>query len=112
MEGTEGLVNVRRILTEELKMDGRSLGAWDYAVVAYVCWLILMRSADLCAAAVATLIDKIDKGQVTVGVDGAVYRNNRSYASRLEHKTRDLVHSTHKKVIVHSKKSRLICWFY
>lgn len=70
--------NAKKILTE-LGLD------WDLvdaSVVHLVCDTISSRSAYLCAAALATLVNRIRNNRklghlkTTVGVDGTVYRKH------------------------------------
>ncbi|XP_034745900.1 hexokinase-4-like [Etheostoma cragini] len=73
-----GLENTRSILTQlGLKAD-----SVDHGVVRLVCAAVSSRSADLCAAALATIANRIrsnrglDHLKTTVGVDGTVYRKH------------------------------------
>lgn len=51
----------------------------DCANVAYVCSVVSTRAAYLCACGVATLLKRMRKPYVTVGVDGSVYRFSLEY---------------------------------
>lgn len=73
-----GLENAQNILTElGLKWD-----PVDPLVVRLVCSAVSSRSARLCAAALATIVNRIrvnrglDHLKTTVGVDGTVYRKH------------------------------------
>lgn len=73
-----GLENAQKILTNlGLKWD-----VVDSRVVCLICDTVSSRSARLCAAALATLANRIrvNRGQdhlkTTVGVDGTVYRKH------------------------------------
>uniref|UniRef100_A0A3Q4MI21 Phosphotransferase n=1 Tax=Neolamprologus brichardi TaxID=32507 RepID=A0A3Q4MI21_NEOBR len=74
----DGLENAMKILTE-LGLDWDPV---DASVVRLVCDTISSRSAHLCAAALATLVNhirnnrKLDHLKTTVGVDGTVYRKH------------------------------------
>uniref|UniRef100_I3KL21 Phosphotransferase n=1 Tax=Oreochromis niloticus TaxID=8128 RepID=I3KL21_ORENI len=74
----DGLENAKKILTE-LGLDWDPV---DACVVRLVCDTISSRSARLCAAALATLVNrirnnrKLDHLKTTVGVDGTVYRKH------------------------------------
>uniref|UniRef100_A0A3Q2WZR0 Phosphotransferase n=1 Tax=Haplochromis burtoni TaxID=8153 RepID=A0A3Q2WZR0_HAPBU len=82
----DGLENAKKILTE-LGLD------WDLvdaSVVRLVCDTISSRSAYLCAAALATLVNRIRNNRklghlkTTVGVDGTVYRKHPTFSSKLQ----------------------------
>ena len=49
------------------------------------------RAAHLCAAGIATLLNRIGKPFVTVGVDGSVYRFHPTFKQILDQKTAQLV---------------------
>ncbi|XP_039888528.1 hexokinase-2-like [Simochromis diagramma] len=85
-EPDSGLENAKKILTE-LGLD------WDLvdaSVVRLVCDTISSRSAYLCAAALATLVNRIRNNRklghlkTTVGVDGTVYRKHPTFSSKLQ----------------------------
>ncbi|XP_028451889.1 hexokinase-2-like [Perca flavescens] len=91
-EQDDGLVNTRRILTE-LGLERELV---DCAVVRLVCETISSRAADLCAAALATIVNRIRTNRglshlnTTVGVDGTVYRRHPKLSSRLQEKVVEL----------------------
>ncbi|CAI4223086.1 unnamed protein product [Auanema sp. JU1783] len=64
----------------------------DCANVAYVCTLASTRAAYLTAAAIATLLNRMDKEHVTVGVDGSVFRFHPSFPKLLDEKIDQLIH--------------------
>ncbi|KAI6199294.1 hypothetical protein M3Y96_00611700 [Aphelenchoides besseyi] len=59
--------------------------------VAYVCTIISDRAAYLCAAGISTLIRRMHKPYVTVGVDGSVFRFHPTFMYLLESKIDDLL---------------------
>uniref|UniRef100_A0A3B5LFU9 Phosphotransferase n=1 Tax=Xiphophorus couchianus TaxID=32473 RepID=A0A3B5LFU9_9TELE len=77
-EPDSGLENAKKILTEL----GLTWDLVDARVVRLVCETISSRSARLCAAALATIVDRIrvNRGlphlKTTVGVDGTVYKKH------------------------------------
>ncbi|XP_032367532.1 hexokinase-2, partial [Etheostoma spectabile] len=84
-ERDDGLENTRSILTQlGLKAD-----SVDCGVVRLVCDAVSSRSAGLCAAALATVANRIrsnrglDHLKTTVGVDGTVYRKHPSFSEKL-----------------------------
>ncbi|CAI5642641.1 unnamed protein product [Oreochromis niloticus] len=85
-EPDSGLENAKKILTE-LGLDWDPV---DACVVRLVCDTISSRSARLCAAALATLVNrirnnrKLDHLKTTVGVDGTVYRKHPTFSSKLQ----------------------------
>lgn len=46
----------------------------DIQIIRYVCALISVRGALLLSAIMATLIERIDRPNVTIAIDGAVYK--------------------------------------
>ncbi|XP_030627403.1 hexokinase HKDC1 isoform X1 [Chanos chanos] len=92
-EYKDGLKNTRQIL--------RDLGlhptADDCIAVQHVCTIVSFRSANLCAAALAAILNRIRENKklkslrTTVGVDGTVYRTHPQYAKRLHKVVRRLV---------------------
>uniref|UniRef100_A0A183GIX0 Phosphotransferase n=1 Tax=Heligmosomoides polygyrus TaxID=6339 RepID=A0A183GIX0_HELPZ len=68
-----------------------SVSGADCANVAYVCNLISTRAAHLTAAAIATLLNRMQRPYVTVGVDGSVYRFHPSFPRLLDEKIDQLI---------------------
>ncbi|VBB31252.1 unnamed protein product, partial [Acanthocheilonema viteae] len=63
----------------------------DCINVAYVCSLVSTRAAYLCAAGIATLLNRMQKSYVTVGVDGSVYRFHPTFPRMLDEKIQHLI---------------------
>ncbi|XGW22865.1 hypothetical protein V3C99_005245 [Haemonchus contortus] len=63
----------------------------DCANVAYTCSLISTRAAYLTAAAIATLLNRMKRPYVTVGVDGSVYRFHPTFPRLLDEKIDQLI---------------------
>uniref|UniRef100_A0A3Q3RAN8 Phosphotransferase n=1 Tax=Monopterus albus TaxID=43700 RepID=A0A3Q3RAN8_MONAL len=85
-EQDRGLKNCQNILTElGLKWD-----SVDVRLVRLVCDTVSIRSAHLCAAALATIVNRIrenrglDYLKTTVGVDGTVYRKHPNFSDKLQ----------------------------
>ncbi len=76
-------------ILEDLGIE--NLTAADCANVAFVCEKVSTRAAHLCAAGIATLINRIRKPFVTVGVDGSVYRFHPTFKDLLERKIAQLI---------------------
>ncbi|XP_024119943.1 hexokinase-2 [Oryzias melastigma] len=85
-EPDSGLENAKKILTK-LALD------WDLVdacVARLVCDTVSSRSARLCAAALATIANRIrtnrglDHLKTTVGVDGTVYRKHPNFSDELQ----------------------------
>ncbi|XP_013859515.1 hexokinase-2 [Austrofundulus limnaeus] len=87
-----GIENTRKILTD-LKLDFDTV---DLHVVHLVCQTISKRSAHLCAAALATIANRIrenrglERLKSTVGVDGTVYRKHPTFSEELQKKVKTL----------------------
>ncbi|VDO45901.1 unnamed protein product [Haemonchus placei] len=63
----------------------------DCANVAYVCNIITTRAAHLLAAGIATLINRVERPLVTVGIDGSVYRFHPVFPQLLDDKIAELI---------------------
>ncbi|KAM4702859.1 hexokinase HKDC1-like [Rhinophrynus dorsalis] len=89
----EGLYNTKQILTDL----GLEPSEEDCIAVQHVCTIVSFRSANLCAAALAAILNrlrenkKLDRMRTTVGMDGTVYKTHPQYAKRLHKVVRRLV---------------------
>lgn len=63
--------NCREILAE---LGLRNVSDQDCENVRYVCSVVSRRAAHLVSAGIAALLNKMGEDNVTVGVDGSVYR--------------------------------------
>ncbi|XP_067208972.1 hexokinase type 2 isoform X6 [Linepithema humile] len=63
--------NCREVLAE---LGLRNVSDQDCENVRYVCSLVSRRAAYLASAGIATLLNKMGENNVTVGIDGSVYR--------------------------------------
>ena len=63
--------NCREVLAE---VGMRNVTDQDCENVKYVCSVVSRRAAHLASAGIATLLNKMDDNNVTVGIDGSVYR--------------------------------------
>lgn len=63
----------------------------DCANVRYICEAVSRRAAHIAAAGVACLLNKMQKPQVTVAVDGSVYRLHPHFHDLMVEKIRQLV---------------------
>ncbi|XP_064205735.1 hexokinase-2-like isoform X3 [Anguilla rostrata] len=87
-----GLSRAQEILSEL----GLPAGPEDCEIVRLVCATLSTRSAQLCAAALATIANrirtnrKLDHLRTTVGVDGTVYRKHPKFSQRLHDAVRIL----------------------
>ncbi|XP_026225846.1 hexokinase-2-like [Anabas testudineus] len=88
----KGLENTKKILTSL----GLKCELVDIHVVRLVCETISTRSAHLCAAAIATVAERIrenrglDRLETTVGVDGTLYKEHPNFKKRLQDKVEQL----------------------
>ncbi|XP_060052799.1 hexokinase HKDC1 [Erinaceus europaeus] len=89
----EGLANTREILTDL----GLEPSEADCIAVQHVCTIVSFRSANLCAAALAAILTrlqenkKLERLRTTVGMDGTVYKIHPQYPKRLHKVVRRLV---------------------
>lgn len=63
--------NCREVLAE---LGIQNVSDQDCENVRYVCSVVSRRAAHLSSAGIATLLNKIGENNVTVGIDGSVYR--------------------------------------
>ena len=63
--------NCREVLAE---LGLRNVSDQDCENVRYVCSVVSRRAAHLASAGIATLLNKMAEDNVTVGIDGSVYR--------------------------------------
>nr|XP_033322396.1 hexokinase type 2 isoform X3 [Megalopta genalis] len=63
--------NCREVLAE---LGIRNVSDQDCENIRYVCSVVSRRAAHLASAGIATLLNKMGEDQVTVGIDGSVYR--------------------------------------
>ena len=63
----------------------------DCVNIRYVCECVSRRAAHLVSAGIATLINKMDMPQITVGVDGSVYRFHPHFHKLMMEKINQLV---------------------
>ncbi|VDM58706.1 unnamed protein product [Angiostrongylus costaricensis] len=68
-----------------------SVSSADCENVAYVCRVVSTRAAQLTAAGIATLLKRTGRREVTVGLDGSVYRFHPSFRHLLEEKIGHLI---------------------
>ncbi|XP_046806011.1 hexokinase type 2-like isoform X2 [Lucilia cuprina] len=68
----------------------------DCENVRFICKVVSKRSADLVAATLACLIDRIGDPFITIGIDGNIFRCHPLYEKYLREKLRNLVKPEHK----------------
>lgn len=81
-------INCRQVL-EELGLNHAT--DQDCSNVRYICECVSKRAAHLVSAGVATLINKMGKDSVTVGIDGSVYRFHPHFHDLMTEKIAQLV---------------------
>ncbi|KAL8618135.1 hypothetical protein ACOMHN_034362 [Nucella lapillus] len=80
--------NTKQVL-DELGVENYTTD--DCKVVKYVCTLISARAAFLAAAGLATLINKMNKPEITIAVDGSLYRFHPRFHNLMCLKIQELV---------------------
>lgn len=68
----------------------------DCVNVRYVCERVSRRAAHLVSAAIATLILKMGFDEITIGVDGSVYRYHPTFKDMMTQKVKELIPSHYK----------------
>lgn len=81
-------VNCRQVL-DELGLSHAT--DQDCSNVRYICECVSIRAAHLVSAGVATLINKMGQENVTVGIDGSVYRFHPHFHDLMSEKIAQLV---------------------
>jgi hexokinase len=90
MQGEEeGIFVKTQSILEEIGII--SVSQTDCANVAYVCSVVSNRAAHMVAAGIASLLKRMKKPYVTVGVDGSVYRFHPTFPAALDQKIDDLL---------------------
>ncbi|KAI1285942.1 Hexokinase type 2 [Halotydeus destructor] len=79
-----------------LKMDVANPSNEDCEHVKLVCSRVSTRAAHLVSAAIATILNKIQRPHTTVGVDGSVYRYHPLFHDLMERKISELIHPEYK----------------
>ncbi|XP_041370918.1 hexokinase-1-like isoform X2 [Gigantopelta aegis] len=82
--------NTKQVL-EELGID--NFTTEDCKIIKYVCTLVSARSAFLAAAGLATLINRLKKPEMTIAVDGSLYRFHPRFHNLMSLKIKELVHN-------------------
>lgn len=83
-------INCEKIVEVLKKLGITNPSAEDCANVRYICECVSKRSAHLVSAGLAVLLNKMDEKQVTIGVDGSVFRFHPHYRRLMMEKTRQL----------------------
>lgn len=68
----------------------------DCAILRYICELVSRRSARLVASALASLILRIGDPDVTIGVDGSVYRFHPRFHDLMTEAVKELIPASYK----------------
>ncbi|XP_076295829.1 hexokinase A isoform X2 [Lasioglossum baleicum] len=79
--------NCRDVLAE---LGMRNVSDQDCENVRYVCSVVSRRAAHLASAGIATLLNKMGENNVTVGIDGSVYRFHPHFHDVMTEKIRQL----------------------
>jgi hexokinase len=82
--------------TALLMMDIVNPSDEDCEHVKLVCSRVSTRAAYLVSAAIATILNKIQRPHTTVGVDGSVYRYHPHFHDLMERKISELIHPEYK----------------
>lgn len=90
----DGIHSVTKEVLTEMEIDNPS--EEDCAIVRYVCELVSQRSARLVGAALASLILRIGDRDITVGIDGSVYRFHPRFHDFMTDAVKELIPSSYK----------------
>lgn len=88
-EQNSGFVNTRAVLSD-MNIDGAS--DEDCRFLFAICAAVSKRSAYLVAAAIATILHRLDRRFTVVGVDGSVFRYHPHYEKMMYTKIDELLH--------------------
>ncbi|KAK7105473.1 hypothetical protein V1264_016844 [Littorina saxatilis] len=83
-----------RDLLVQLHFD--NIGDNDCKLVKSVCRIVLHRAAYLAAAALAALIQHVQQHDVTIAIDGSLWRYHHRFKQQMEARTRELVEPKYK----------------
>ncbi|XP_053975903.1 hexokinase type 2 isoform X1 [Hylaeus volcanicus] len=83
--------NCRQVLSE---LGMRNVSDQDCENVRYVCSVVSRRAAHLASAGIATLLNKMGENDVTVGIDGSVYRYHPHFHDLMTEKISQLQNHT------------------
>ncbi|KAK2163269.1 hypothetical protein NP493_1471g00019 [Ridgeia piscesae] len=87
-EESEGYTNTKQVL-DELGVEKYTMD--DCRHVQYICSTISSRAAYLASAGIATLLNRVNLPNVTVAVDGSLYRFHPHFHRRMMEKTKELL---------------------
>ncbi|KAI0211829.1 Hexokinase type 2 [Lamellibrachia satsuma] len=90
-EDSDGFTNTKQIL-DELGVETYSMD--DCRHIQYICSTISSRAAYLASAGIATLLNRVNMPNVTVAVDGSLYRFHPHFHQRMMEKTKELLNNS------------------
>lgn len=65
-----------------------------------MCSVVSTRAAHLCACGIASLLQRIQKPYVTIGIDGSVYRFHPTFRELLDQKIDELLEHKYEVVVI------------
>ena len=80
--------NTKQVLDE---MGVQNYTSEDCKIVKYICTLVSARAAFLASAGLATLINRAQKPEMTIAVDGSLYRFHPRFHNLMTLKIQELV---------------------
>lgn len=80
----EQFTNLKDVL-KEVGVDPQLATNEDLLILRYACETVSNRSADLAAAGVCALLQRMGRKVVTVAVDGTVYKKHPRFADRMKY---------------------------
>jgi hexokinase len=81
-----------RAVMSELNIAGAS--AFDLAVIRYICECVTCRAAELAGAGIASLVNKIGRRRVTIGMDGSLYKFHPHLGRRINQSMKRMVNDS------------------
>lgn len=75
----------------------------DYENLKMICSRISTRAAHLASAAIATVINKLKRDHMTIGIDGSVYKYHPNFNTLMDQKTAELTDPKYKFTIMLSE---------
>ncbi|VDP01153.1 unnamed protein product [Soboliphyme baturini] len=84
-----GHLHQTRMILDDLGIDGYRYS--DLLILREVCMTVSRRSANLCAAGIACVLNRIGKKKVIVGIDGSTYKFHPFFHAWVKDKVRELV---------------------
>jgi len=86
----DDISSVKAVL-KELEIPTNEYSNFDCKILRYICEAVSCRAAGIAGAGVASLVNKVGRRRITVGVDGSLYKFHPHFGQRMRAAMRKLV---------------------